>query len=171
MLQCQPDRHLKAPTLVVADVETRLAEIAEKKDLISRIQEEEAVLTFILKEDYKDIDDRTIAEVKSDVESRINNIANAEISLTAPTTSASFRGAGRSGTQGFSNFMGIGTNQERVVIKGEDFDIMRGVAEDLEYYIEDLESIRNANISVQATGPKFIFILTRFVNRIWNKPE
>ena len=145
---------LESTDLVVADVETRLAEIAEKKDLISRIQEEEAILTFILKEDYKDIDDRTIAEVKSDVESRINNIARAEISLTAPTSSASFRGAGRSGTQGFSNFMGIGTNQERVVIKGEDFDIMRGVAEDLEYYIDALESIRNANISVASNRPE-----------------
>ena len=145
---------LESTDLVVADVETRLAEIAEKKDLISRIQEEEAILTFILKEDYKDIDNRTIAEVKSDVESRINNIARAEISLTAPTSSASFRGAGRSGTQGFSNFMGIGTNQERVVIKGEDFDIMRGVAEDLEYYIDALESIRNANISVASNRPE-----------------
>jgi len=145
---------LESTDLVVADVETRLAEIAEKKDLISRIQEEEAILTFTLKEDYKDIDDRTIAEVKSDVESRINNIARAEISLTAPTSSASFRGGSRSGTQGFSNFMGIGTNQERVVIKGEDFDIMRGVAEDLEYYIEALESIRNANISVASNRPE-----------------
>jgi len=145
---------LESTDLVVADVETRLSEIAEKKDLISRIQEEEAVLTFILKEDYKEIDDRTIAEIKADVETRINNIAKAEISLTAPTTGGSFGGRGRSGTEGFSNFMGIGTNQERVVIKGEDFDIMKGVAEDLQYYIEDLESIRNANISVSSNRPE-----------------
>jgi multidrug efflux pump subunit AcrB len=146
---------LESTDLVVADVESRLSEIAEKKDLISRIQEEEAVLTFILKEDYKEIDDRTIAEIKADVETRINNIAKAEISLTAPTSGGSFGGrGGRSGTEGFSNFMGIGTNQERVVIKGEDFDIMKGVAEDLQYYIEDLESIRNANISVSSNRPE-----------------
>ena len=145
---------LESTDLVVADVETRLSEIAEKKDLISRIQEEEAVLTFILNEDYKEIDDRTIAEIKADVETRINNIAKAEISLTAPTTGGSFGSRGRSGTEGFSNFMGIGTNQERVVIKGEDFDIMKGVAEDLQYYIEDLESIRNANISVSSNRPE-----------------
>jgi len=146
---------LESTDLVVADIETRLAEIAEKKDLISRIQEEEAMLTFILKEDYKEIDDRTIAEIKADVESRINNIAKAEISLTAPNTGGSFgnRG-GRSGTENFGNFMGIGTNQERVVIKGEDFDIMKGVAEDLQYYIEDLESIRSANISASSNRPE-----------------
>ena len=145
---------LESTDLVVADVESRLSEIAEKKDLISRIQQEEAILTFILKDDYKEIDNRTIAEVKADVESRVNNIARAEISTTAPTSSASFRGSGRSGTEGFSNFMGIGTNSERVVIKGENFDVMKGVAEDLEYYIEDLESIRRASISVASNRPE-----------------
>lgn len=148
---------LESTDLVVAEAESRLAEIPEKKDLISKIQAEEAILTFIFKEDYKEIDNRSIAEVKKDVENRVKNIAQAEISLTAPTSSASFRGGGgggRSGTQGFSNFMGIGTNQERVVIKGENFEIMKGVAEDLEYYIEDLESIRNANISVASNRPE-----------------
>ncbi len=144
---------LEATDLVVSDVETRLEDIGEKKDLISKIQQEEAILTFILKEDYKDVDDRTIAEIKADVEGKINNISQAEISLTAPTSSASFRG-GRSGTEGFSSFMGIGTNSERVVIKGDDFDIMKGVAEDLQYYIEDLESIRSANISVSRNRPE-----------------
>jgi multidrug efflux pump subunit AcrB/ABC-type multidrug transport system ATPase subunit len=145
---------LESTDLVVADVETRLAEIAEKKDLVSRIQQEEAILTFVLKEDYKEIDKRTIAEIKSDVEGRIKNVGSAEISLTPPTSSASFRGGSRSGTEGFSNFMGIGSNSERVVIKGENFDVMKGVAEDLEYYIEDLESIRRANISVASNRPE-----------------
>ncbi len=145
---------LENTDLVVADVESRLSEIAEKKDLVSRIQQEEAILTFILKEDFKDIDNRTVAEIKSDVESRVRNIARAEVGLTAPASSASFRGGSRSGTEGFSNFMGIGTNSERVVIKGENFDVMKGVAEDLEYYIEDLESIRSANISVSSNRPE-----------------
>lgn len=147
---------LENTDLVVADVEQRLAEIAEKKDLISKIQEEEAILTFILKEDFKEIDNRSMGEIKADVEKRVNNIAKAEISLTAPTSSASFRsgGGGRSGTQGFTAFMGIGTNQERVVIKGENFEVMKGVAEDLEYYIEDLSSIRSVNVNVSDNRPE-----------------
>jgi multidrug efflux pump subunit AcrB/ABC-type multidrug transport system ATPase subunit len=149
---------LEATDQVVAEVENRLGEIKEKKDLISKIEEEEAILTFILDEDYKDIDDRTIAEIKKDVEDRVKNISQAEISLEAPTSSASFRGGGggggRSGTAGFSQFMGIGSNQERVVIKGENFEVMKGVAEDLLYYIEDLESINRANISVTNNRPE-----------------
>jgi ABC-type multidrug transport system ATPase subunit len=149
---------LDATDLVVAEIETRLEDIAEKKDLISKIQQEEAILTFILKEDFKDIDKRTVGEIKSDVEKRYRGISKAEIGLTAPASSSSFRGGGggggRSGTQGFSAFMGIGTNQERVVIKGENFKVMKGVAEDLEYYIEDLESITSANISVASNRPE-----------------
>ena len=149
---------LESTDKVVAEVESRLEDIAEKKDLSANIQQEEAILTFICKEDYKDIDDRTIAEIKKDVEERVKNISQAEISLEAPTSSSSFRGGGggggRSGTQGFAQFMGIGSNSERIVIKGENFDIMKGVAEDLLYYIEDLESIRRANISVSNNRPE-----------------
>ena len=149
---------LDATDQVVTEVESRLNDIEEKKDLMATIEEEEAILTFILKDDYKDINDRTIAEIKSDVEKRIDNISQAEISLEAPTSSSSFRGGGggggRSGTQGFAQFMGIGSNQERIVIKGENFEVMKGVAEDLLYYIEDLESIRRANISVANNRPE-----------------
>ncbi len=148
---------LDATDQVVTEVESRLNDIEEKKDLMATIEEEEAILTFILKDDYKDIADRTIAEIKSDVEKRFNNISQAEISLEAPTSSGSFRGGGgggRSGTQGFAQFMGIGSNQERIVIKGENFTVMKGVADDLLYYIEDLESIRRANISVSNNRPE-----------------
>jgi multidrug efflux pump subunit AcrB/ABC-type multidrug transport system ATPase subunit len=148
---------LEATDIVVAEVETRLEDIVEREDLVSKIQQEEAILTFILKEDYKDIDNRTVAEIKSEVETLVNSISRAEIGLTAPTSSASFgggSGGGRSGTQNFSAFMGIGTNQERVVIKGKDFGIMKGVADDLQYYIEDLESIRSANVSVASNRPE-----------------
>ncbi len=147
---------LEATDKVVAEVESRLQDIAEKQDLSARIQEEEATLTFICKEDYKDIDDRTIAEIKKDVEDRVGNISQADISLEAPTSSGSYGGGGgsRSGTAGFASFMGIGSNSERIVIKGENFDVMKGVAEDLLYYIEDLESINRANVSVSNNRPE-----------------
>ncbi len=146
---------LESTDKVVTDVETRLGEIEEKKDLISKIQEEEAILTFILKEDYKDIDDRSIAEIKLEVEQEINKISNAEISLTPPTSSSSFGGGGgRTGTESFGRFMGIGSNQERIVIKGSNFDVMKNVADDLLYYVEDLESIRRANVSVAGNRPE-----------------
>ncbi len=147
---------LEKTDLVVTEIESRLADLPEKQDVSSRIEDDEAVITVILKEDFKDTSERTVAEIKSDVEDRVENISQAEISLTEPTSSTRFGGGGmgRSGTQNFGRFLGIGTNEERIIIKGEDFDVMKGVADDLEYYIEDLESIRNVNLSVSGNQPE-----------------
>jgi multidrug efflux pump subunit AcrB/ABC-type multidrug transport system ATPase subunit len=147
---------LEATDKVVAEVENRLGEIKERQDVIANIQEEEAIITVVLQEDYEKIDDRNIAEIKSEVEGMINRLSEAEISLSAPASSSSFRGGGRGGAgmENFSRFLGIGENRERIVIKGEDFEVMKGVAEDLEYYIENLESIRSANISVASDRPE-----------------
>ncbi len=147
---------LEATDLVVAEVEGRLEEIEEREDVIANIQAEDAIITVILQDDFEKINDLTIAEIKSEVEGLINNISRAEVSLTAPASSARFRGGsgGGAGMENFSRFLGIGTNRERIVIKGEDFDLMRGVAEDLQYYIENLESIRSINVSFASNRPE-----------------
>lgn len=147
---------LDATDLVAAEVESRLEGIQEKQDVIANIQEEDAIITVVLQEDYEKINDRTMAEIKSEVEGLVKSISHAEISLTAPASSSRFRGGGGGGAgmENFSRFLGIGTNRERIVIKGEDFEAMRGVAEDLEYFIENLESIRSVNISVSSNRPE-----------------
>lgn len=146
---------LEATDIVVREIENRLENIQEKLDVISKIQAEEAIVTITMKEDFEKIANRKIAEIKSDVESRVNGIPNAEISLSEPTSSQSFRGGGSSNpAASFGRFLGIGSNQERVVIRGKDFTVMRGVAEDLRYFIENLESVRSANVSVGSNRPE-----------------
>ena len=49
----------------VSKIEEKLADIKEKQDVISTIEEEEAVVTVKLKEDYEIIDGRSFAEIKS----------------------------------------------------------------------------------------------------------
>jgi ABC-type multidrug transport system ATPase subunit len=134
-----------------------LEEIEERQDVIANIQEEDAIITVVLKDDFKKINGRNVAEIKSQVEGMVNRLSQAEISLTPPASSARFRGSGGgggAGMQNFSRFLGIGENRERIVIKGEDFNLMKGVAEDLQYYISNLESIRNANVSVASNRPE-----------------
>jgi multidrug efflux pump subunit AcrB/ABC-type multidrug transport system ATPase subunit len=147
---------LESTDIVVKELESRLPEVKEIKDYSSKIQEQEAIVTITLKEDFEKIAKRKVAEVKSDVEGRVRNIRNAEISLTQPTSSQSFRGGGGgAGMSGdFGRFMGIGTNQERIVIKGQDFTVMRGVAEDLRYFLDELESIRSVSVSSSSNRPE-----------------
>jgi multidrug efflux pump subunit AcrB len=160
---------LDATDIVVRELENRLAEVKEIRDYASKIQAEEAIVTITLREDYGKIAKRKIAEIKADVESRARNIQNAEISLAQSASSQRFGGGGGSSVTGdFGRFMGIGTNQERIVISGQDFSVMRGVAEDLRYFIENLESIRSANVSVGSNRPEIHLLFNQMLMTGYN---
>ena len=142
---------------IVKVMEERLSEFPEKKELICRIRESEAVLTLVLKEDYKKIGKREIADIKADVEGKLKDIRGTEISITE---SAGNRGGGGGGAEmlsGLGNFMrlmGIGDNRERILIKGSDYDMMQLVAEDFRFYLEEQDFIRNARISHSGRQPE-----------------
>ncbi len=143
---------------VVRVIEERLAEFPEKQDLISRIRETDAELTFVLKEDYQKIGKRKISDIKSDVQTRLRTINGAEISLSSPSGGgqggAFGGGSDMSGMGGFMRLLGMGENRERIVIKGSDFDRMQRVAEDFRYYLDEQEFIRNTRVSYNRRQPE-----------------
>lgn len=141
---------------VVKVIEERLTDFPEMKDLICRIRETDAVLTLVLKDDYKKIGKRKIADIKADVQSKLANIQGVEISVNEAMGGGG-GGGGGSAMSGLGNFMrllGIGDNRERIVIKGSDFDVMQLVAEDFRYYLDEQEFIRNSNVSYNRRQPE-----------------
>jgi hypothetical protein len=86
--------------VVAGSGKSRLTELAEEKDVVANIQEEEAIITVVLQDDFKKINNRSIAEIKAQAEGLVQNIAQAEISLTAPASSTRFRGGGGGGGAG-----------------------------------------------------------------------
>ncbi len=50
--------------------------------------------------------------------------------------------------------LGIGAQRESVVLKGQDFESMRSIAEDLKLYIEDLSTIMSVNLNIQNNRPE-----------------
>jgi multidrug efflux pump subunit AcrB/ABC-type multidrug transport system ATPase subunit len=138
---------------VVKALEERLAEIAEKKDVISRISAEEAVLTLVLQENYRKTSKRSLSEIKSDVQSRMPRVEGTEISVS-DATGGQDRGVDVGGMVAFMGMLGIGDNQERVIIKGADYDMMMLVAEDIRYYLEEREFIRNSRVSYTRRQPE-----------------
>ena len=145
---------LESTDLMVTDIETRLAGTEEIQDIASNIQAEQAALTVSLKDDFKKIKNRSVSEIKSEVEDKLNNIRQADIEILSTSSSGGSTGGSRGGNQNFSSFLGIGSNQERIIIKGENFEVMRGVAEDLEYFIEDLESINSVRTNISRNQPE-----------------
>ena len=128
---------------IVKVIEERLNEIPEKQDVVSCVQEEQAVLTVILRKDYETTGRRKIAEIKADAQTRMPAVGGAEISFSE-AMSGTGGGDGAGTAMAFMTLLGIGDNQERVVIKGSDYDMMQVVAEDIRYYLDAQEFVGHA---------------------------
>ena len=147
---------LESTDELVKKIEEQVADIPEKKDVISKIQEEEAMITFTLQEKYQKIRKRTMTDIKSDVENRMKEVSGAEITLSQPISGGTFgAGAGAgAGMESLLRMMGIGDNSERILIKGRDYELMQLVAEDLSYYLGELECITRTRVSAAGSRPE-----------------
>ncbi|MDW7680282.1 MAG: efflux RND transporter permease subunit, partial [bacterium] len=63
-------------------------------------------------------------------------------------------GRGGGGSIGLERMLGIGAQTEKVVIKGGDFSVMRKVAEDVRYFLDELSSTQSVNFSIEENRPE-----------------
>jgi multidrug efflux pump subunit AcrB/ABC-type multidrug transport system ATPase subunit len=156
---------------VVSEIESRLKGIPEKQDIVSRIEEEKATVTIKLAEKWDKTSKRSLAEIKNDIEEKTKNITSAEVSMDEVSTSGGFSSSSGGGMvnnpgSGFMNMLGIGSKSESVIIKGQDFDQMRNLAEDIKTYIDDLSTISNVSLNVQDNTPEVHLIFDMdYINR------
>lgn len=155
---------IEATDKIVSQIEHRIDSLKEKDDVTSNIQLENATVNVLLKEDYKKISKRTIAQIRDDVRARVEDVSGAviDISDASETTASAGSGGGgggggrqtSTGTGNMMKLLGVGDNQERILIKGQDFDVMKNVASDLQYYLESLESMRRVRVSYSDNRPE-----------------
>ena len=145
---------LETTDKTVQEIEKKLEDLAEKQDVVSKIQEEEANVTIKLKDDYEKIADRTFAEIKSDISKRTNGIKASSISFEQTQGSRSFQGGTQNMMGSFQKMMGIGTDEEKIVLKGQDFKKLQAVGEDMKYFLGQLESIQTVNLSISDNRPE-----------------
>ena len=139
----------------VQKIEDKLKDIREKENIYSAVEEEKATLTVKLDDDYEKISGRSYAEIRAEIKNLTKNMGPAEVSFEQ-TGSGGGRGTrGGGGTMtNFERLLGIGTDNEKIVLKGEDFVVMQRVAEDLEYYLKDMDIIDHARLSVSDNNPE-----------------
>ena len=142
---------------LVKVIEARLDSFPGRKDLISRINEKNAVLTLNFTDDFVKKAGSKMAEYKATVQATVSNIQGAEISVEESMSGGGGGVAQEEAMAGLGNFMrllGIGENRERIVIKGSDFDVMQLVAEDFRYYLDEQEFIRGSRVSYNRRQPE-----------------
>lgn len=138
---------------IVKVLEERLEDFPERKDLICRVREKEATLTLVLKEDFKKTSNRKIADIKSDVLSKVANINGAEIYVSDAMGGGGDNSA-LSSLGGFMRLLGIGNNSERVVVRGSDFEMMQMVAEEVRYLLNEQEFVQHTHVSYTPRQPE-----------------
>lgn len=145
---------LETTDQTVQEVEKKLEDLAEKEDVISKIEEESAVVTIKLKEDFEKIADKTFAQVKTDINDRTKGVKASSISFTQTQSTRNFQGGSRNMGASFQKMMGIGSDEEKITIKGQDFKQMQAVGEDLKYFVDQLESVQSVNLSISDNRPE-----------------
>jgi multidrug efflux pump subunit AcrB/ABC-type multidrug transport system ATPase subunit len=149
---------LDATDALVSGMEQALMEIKEHEEVISRIEEEEATVTILLQEDYQKIDNRSFGQIQSEAYEMVKDLPASDISLTASSSTGNMRAGGGGGNQGgdagFEQLLGIGEDEEYIVLKGQDFNLLVEVGEDLQSYLDELDNISSARLSVRENQPE-----------------
>ena len=151
---------LQKTDAVVTEIESRLASIPEKQDIVSRIEAERATVTINLPKGWDKKSKRTLPEIKNDISEKVKHITSAEISMDDQSgSSGGFSGEGGGGDtdnpgSDFMNLLGIGSKKESIIIKGQNFVQMKNLANDIKSSVSNLSSISGSNINVQENKPE-----------------
>lgn len=139
----------------VKKIEKQLNKIKDKGDIISKIYTKEAQITFKISDDFKPSSDRFISTIRNEVDDIVTyNSLYAEISTEASEANDKFRGSSMEGSNDMLSMFNMGSSAEKVIIKGRDSEKMMKLAEDLKYYIEDIENISFARINIHTGNPE-----------------
>ncbi|WP_235298211.1 efflux RND transporter permease subunit [Portibacter marinus] len=146
---------LEKTDIVVQEVESVLEEIKEKADIYSKVNAEDGVVTIKLQEEHEEVDGRGFNEIKEDIEGIIQRVGGGTISTNPAPGSATGGGDfGGGGMGDMGALLGFGNTQERILIKGEDYELIQRVGQDLLYFVQNLSETRSANLSTRGSRPE-----------------
>ena len=161
---------LENTDLLITDVEAKLDSLKEKKDILSQIYEEEAVITVTLSDDYRDIRNLDVPGIKNDIIESLDDFKQAKFDWNPPATGGRFGSGGFENDDGMARILGIGTQQEKIIIKGQDFDQMLNKAHDVEYYLGQLSSIKKISIQQPDKRPEVQLIFEKQLMSLYDIP-
>jgi len=168
--QFQSGTTLETADNLVISMDETIKDIEELDERQVNVDEETAVFSFLLKEDYEDIEGQDLAAVKEEITDRLSRaFRTVDFSYDEPASDSRYRGGGGGGGGGrgfgnssFMRLMGIGSQQEKVVVRGDDYTVMENIAEDVEYNLEELSTIDdNISMSVSFATPQIELIFDK----------
>lgn len=129
-----------------ATLEARLDSFPYSKDVISRIQEDQASITVTLQDDYRKKGALTISQIVEQLGDQLKLDDDIDVRVTPGYGGGQQNANGLNQLTRFMSVLGVGDNSERIVVKGSDSETMRIVANELRYNLEQMEFVRNVRV-------------------------
>jgi multidrug efflux pump subunit AcrB/ABC-type multidrug transport system ATPase subunit len=146
---------LEATDLKIRKIEEKVMEIPVVDKVISQVSEIDGVITIKLVEEFKDLDTISVADVRNRLSGLAKDFDDVNISLDQPPSqNAGESGAGNSAQDDFQRMLGIGTASERIVIKGQDFELMQTIAQDINTMVNGLQSVSQSSVNFSPERPE-----------------
>ncbi len=160
---------LASTDLLVSEVEKRLEKLKEKQDIISQVYEEEAEITITLQKEYKKVRNFSVPKIKKEILNSMHGLEPANFSWDPPVSARRFGGGGGD-EAGMEEFLGIGNNIEKVIIKGENYDQIVSQANLVKYYLSQQQSINSVNINIPAAEPEVVMDFDKQLMSMYDIP-
>jgi multidrug efflux pump subunit AcrB/ABC-type multidrug transport system ATPase subunit len=156
--------------LLIADVEKRLETLKEKKDIISQIYEEESVITIVLDKEFKKIRNFTVPKIKQEIMNSLTGLEPASFSWEPPVSGRRFGGEGGGDDLGMEGLLGIGSQVEKIYIKGENYDQIITQANLVKYYLSQQQAIEMVNINIPSARPEVLLQFDKQLMSLYDIP-
>ncbi|MCJ7579092.1 MAG: efflux RND transporter permease subunit, partial [Candidatus Aminicenantes bacterium] len=148
----------------VKEMDVHMQEFTEIEERLAAIKEDNVVFNLKLSESFKKKSGSSLDALREAVfETLEEAFRQVEFSTEEPEQNVPGRGSGGGGSQGnsFNQILGIGSSQERIVIHGQDLDLMRDIADDIEYNISELDFVSRTGVSTLALSPSIDLLLDK----------
>jgi multidrug efflux pump subunit AcrB/ABC-type multidrug transport system ATPase subunit len=151
----------------VREIEKRLQGLDETDNLLSMVYEDEAALTIKLKKNFADNAHRSLSQIKADIQKRLDNFPLGSIGFTQPASSSRYRGNnGGNANARLQQALGAGAQDETVVVRGDDFDRMEAVADEIRFELSSLSTVQSVQLDVPGRqGQVHLFFDTQLMRQ------
>ncbi|MEQ8534630.1 MAG: efflux RND transporter permease subunit, partial [Imperialibacter sp.] len=145
---------LASTDLLTQKVEEKVMAIHVVDKLISQVSEGSSVLTVQVVEGFNKLDTISAADLRNRLSAISKDFEDLDISLDAPPASSGQDGSGFSPSDDFERMLGIGSASEQVIIKGNDFEAMQSIANDINTFVAGLQSVERSTVNVSPERPE-----------------
>lgn len=146
---------LESTDATIRKVEEKVMEIPVVEKVVSQVSEAEGVLTVKLIEGFMDLDTISVADVRNQLAGISKHFEGVNISLDKPPAQGGGQaGAGSSAETDFQRMLGIGTASERIVIKGQDFELMQTIARDINTMVTGIQAVAQSSVNISPERPE-----------------